>query len=172
MTDSRATPLVTATAAAVAALAVVWTLRGRSVSQGQAHASMERARRATRGRSEGHADGAAQARLLTLHPRVGGALATVEVRNDSEASFTDLEVRAAHLLMSDVPDGYTSDITAGRTLASLEPRGIHTVVATFRDATGAAVEPHGMQPSLEVAYTDAHGVRWSRLAGAPPRRDP
>lgn len=131
---------------------------------------MERARRATPGRSELRDDGAAQATALTLHPQVGSDRTTVEVRNDSDRPFTDLEVLAAHLLMADVPGGYTSDIQTGRTTASLGPHEVHLVEVTFHDAGGMALDPHRMQPAIEVAYTDAQGVRWRRLAGAPARR--
>jgi hypothetical protein len=131
---------------------------------------MERARRATLGRSAHLDDSADQARLLTLRPRIDGHRTTIEVSNDSDLPFTDLEVRAAHLLMADVPGGYTADVGAGHTTASLDPHEIHPVEVTFRDAGGAAVDPRRMQPAIEVAYTDAVGVRWRRLAGAPPRR--
>ena len=172
MTASPARRRLTAAAVACAAFAAASMLKARSRAREEAQASMERARRATRGRSEQLDDSAAQARLLALHPTIDGSRTTVEVRNGSDLPFTHLEVQAAHLLMADVPGGYTSDVEAGRTSASLDPHEVHTVEVTFRDADGAVVDPHRMQPSIEVTYTDAQGVRWRRLAGAPPRRDP
>ncbi len=171
MTDSRARGRLTAAAAALAALGVVSMRKARATARQEAQASMQRARQATRGRSERLDDSAGQARLLTLHPRTDAGRTTVEVRNDSDRPFTDLEVRGAHLLMATVPGGYTSHVESGRTTASLDPLQVHLVEVTFRDAGGAVVDPHRMHPAVEVAYTDAQDVRWRRLAGAPPRRD-